>query len=375
MHSLSAALSAALFVAPFAAVVSVVAFVHELGHLLVGRWFGVRAETFSVGIGPELVGVTDRYGTRWRLSAIPVGGYVRFAGDRNAASAAGAAPESAAGKGGAAGLAAQPLPARAAIVAAGPAANVLAAILLFSGIAYFAGVTIVPARVGGVVPGGAAERSGFLPGDRIKSVDGRPAATFEDVANYVRLRAGEKIAFVIERAGRETTIVATPEAAALETPGGRVSVGRIGITASRDTVDVRTVRPSLAGALRAGFVRAWTVVGVTGDYASRIVTGRAAPDELAGPVGIARMSHAAASLGAAAFVELTALLSLSLALTNLLPVPMLDGGHLLFYAIEAARGRALSRRSQELGLRIGATLVLALVAAVTLNDLRRLFES
>ena len=264
----------------------------------------------------------------------------------------------------AASLAAQPLPARAAIVAAGPAANFVAAILAFAAIAYFVGETIVPPRVGGVVAGSPAEASGLRPGDLVKSVDGRPVAVFEDVANFVSLRPGQAITLVIERAGRDRAIVATPTLATSETPAGRAQIG-----------DVVTVRPGLVGALRFGFARCWTILAVTGDTVSRIATGRAAPDQFSGPVGIARMSHAAASLGIVAFIELAAILSLSLGLTNLLPVPMLDGGHLLFHAIEAARGRAVSRRSQEFGLRFGAALVLTLTLAVTVNDLRRLFES
>ncbi len=364
-------LSAALFIAPFAALVSIVAFVHECGHLIVARWFGVKAEVFSVGIGPELFGFTDRCGTRWRLAAIPIGGYVRFAGDRNAASV-GSAPADLTQR--AASLAAQPLPARAAIVAAGPAANFLAALLVFSGLAYFVGETIVPPRVGGVAAGSAAEAAGLRPGDLIKSLDGRPVAAFEDVVNFVSLRPGQAIAIKIERGGRDLTIIAKPALATVDTPAGRTRVGRLGITISRDSPDVRVVRPGLAGALSAGVARSWTIVAVTADYVGRIVTGRMAPDQFSGPVGIARMSHAAASLGGLALVELAAILSLSLGLTNLLPVPMLDGGHLMFYAIEAARGRALSRRAQEFSLRVGASLVLALMLAVTANDLRRLFE-
>jgi regulator of sigma E protease len=368
--------SAALFIAPFAVVVNFVSFVHECGHLLVGRWCGVKAEAFSVGMGPELFGFTDRYGTRWRLSAIPIGGYVRFASDRSAASAGegdGTARVDITQR--AASLAAQPLPARAAIVAAGPAANLVAAILAFAGLAYFVGETIVPPRVGGIVAGSAAEASGLKPGDLIESVDGRPVAAFEDIANFVSLRPGQPVSLAIERGGRDITIVATPILTTLDTPAGRTRIGRLGITVSRNDVGVVTVRPDLIGALQLGFVRCWTIVAVTGDYAGRMVMGRVAPDQFSGPIGIARMSHAAASLGGAAFIELTAILSLSLCLTNLLPVPLLDGGHLLFYGIEAVRGRPLSRRTQEFGLRVGASLMLMLVLIVTVNDVRRLFES
>jgi len=365
-------MSAALFVAPFALVVSVVTFVHEFGHLIVGRWLGVKSETFSIGFGPELFGVTDRYGTRWRVSAVPIGGYVRFAGDKIFVSGAGPV-EMMDRK--AAGLAAQPLPARAAIVAAGPVANFVAAILIFSGLSYFVGDLVVPPRVGGVVAGSPAEAAGLRPGDVIKSVDARPVAAFEDIVNFVSLRPGQRVTLAVERGGHEMTITAMPLLTNVDSPAGKVRVGRLGITISKDSEGVVTVRPDLAGAIRSGLAHSWSIVAVTSEYAGRILTGRLAPDQLSGPIGIARMSHGAALLGFVAFVQLAAIVSLSLGLTNLLPVPLLDGGHLLFYAIEAACGRPLGRRSQEWGLRVGAAMVLMLILFVTANDLRRLFET
>ncbi len=364
-------LSAVAYIAPFALFVSLVTLLHECGHLLVGRWLGVKAEVFSIGFGPELFGFVDRFGTRWRLSAAPVGGYVRFAGDRKAGEPqCGESPH-----GGAAGLAAQPLMARAAIVAAGPAANIVAAVLLFAAVAYMVGETIVPPRVGEVVAGGPAEAAGLRPGDLIRSLDGRPVAAFEDIINFVSLRPNEPVAIAIDRGGREMKIVATPTLTTVDTPAGRERVGRLGITISRNDAGVAIVRPGLLGALGSGLARSWSIVAVTGDYVGRIATGRLAPDQLSGPVGIARMSHTAASVGFVAFVQFAAVVSLSLGLTNLLPVPLLDGGHLLFYVLEAARGRPLGRRSQEFGLRAGLALVLMLMVFVTANDLRRLFES
>ncbi len=363
-------LSAVAYIAPFALVVSLVTLLHECGHLFVARWLGVKAEVFSVGFGPELFGFVDRFGTRWRLSAAPVGGYVRFAGDRRANEPQGAETPQAA-----ADLAAQPLMARAAIVAAGPAANIVAAVLLFAAVAYVVGETIVPPRVGGVVAGGPAEAAGLRPGDLIKSLDGRPVAAFEDIINFVSLRPSEPVAIAIDRGGREMKIVATPTLTTVDTPAGRERVGRLGITIARNDAGVAIVRPGLLGALGSGLARSWSIVAVTGDYVGRIATGRLAPDQLSGPVGIARISHTAASVGFVAFVQFAAVVSLSLGLTNLLPVPLLDGGHLLFYVLEAARGRPLARRSQEFGLRAGLALVLTLMVFVTANDLRRLFES
>ena len=220
-----------------------------------------------------------------------------------------------------------------------------------------------------------AERAGFQKGDLVKSIDGRSIETFPDMVNYISIRPNETMTFVIERAGHETTLFATPTLTVAATPFGPQRLGRVGISSSKDPKDFRTIPLGPLGAVRSGVVQCGTVVRMTGEYLSRLVVGRASPDQLSGPVRIAELTHVAASLGLSALVYIAGVLSLSLGLTNLLPVPMLDGGHLLFYAIEAVRGRALSRRAQEWGLRIGLAFVLALTLFVTANDLWRLFAA
>jgi regulator of sigma E protease len=205
----------------------------------------------------------------------------------------------------------------------------------------------------------------------IESINGRPIASFDDIVDIVTLRAGESLSFVVDRSGREMNLTATPALTSIDTPAGSQRAGRLGLAANSSSVQV--IYPTPLGALKDGLLDSWRLAAVTGDYVSRVVIGRSSPDQLSGPVRIAKMSGAAASLGFVALLKLAAILSLSLGLTNLVPIPMLDGGHLLFYAIEAARGRPLSRAAQTFGLRIGAALVVSLMLFVTFNDIRSLF--
>ena len=362
------------FVLPFFVVLGIIAFVHELGHFLVGRWCGARVEAFSIGIGPELVGRTDRHGTRWRLSAFPIGGYVRFAGDSNAASGTdNAALSQMSDEERRTTLAGLPLASRAATVAAGPFANFLMAFVIFSGLSYVNGQVIVRPLVDGVVAGSPAEKAGFQKGDEIRAVDGHAVTAFSDLVNFVSIRPGEAMTFKVERAREDLDIVATPASTVIDTIFGKQSVGRLGISASTAPQNVQIVALSPLGAMRAGLGQCVTVVGSTFDYLGRVFAGHASTDQLSGPVRIAQASASAASFGPMAFAFLLGLISLSIGLTNLLPVPILDGGHLVFYAIEALRGRPLGVRAQEIGLRIGAAFVLALMVLATFSDLRRLF--
>jgi len=361
------------FILPFIGVLAAIVFVHEFGHFAVGRACGAAAEVFSIGMGPEVLGFTDRAGVRWRLSAIPVGGYVRFRGDRNAASlpAGASSPVGAVEQNGT--LSGRPLLARAAIVVAGPVANIVFAIAVFSGLAYDYGLTSLEPRVGGIVAASAAERAGFEKGDVVKSAGGAQVTAFSDIVNAVTGRPGEPIAFIVERSGQDVRLVATPAMMTVETPFGAQRVGRLGLTASTDPADVRTTFPSALEAMRFGFSQSLAIVSASANYIGKLALGRVSAEQLSGPVGIVQMSHHAASHGFATLIDLAAMLSLSLGVMNLLPIPMLDGGHLLFYAIEAARGgRALSIRAQEYGLRAGAVFVLALTLLATINDLWRL---
>jgi regulator of sigma E protease len=373
---LSYAWSGIGYVAPFLFVLGIVVFVHEFGHFIVGRICGAQVKVFSLGMGPELIGLTDRHGTRWRLSAIPLGGYVKFAGDRNAASApdvaALAAIPDAERR---ASLAGQPLLRRAAIVGARPIANFLLGIIIFAGLVYVLGETKLLPRIENIAPDSPAERAGFQKGDIVKSVDNELIDSFSDIFRIVSIRADEVLTILVERDGRPVTLRAAPALTVVKTLVGPQRYGVLGLGASEDPDDLKTTFPTFPRALELGVAQCWSIVTRTVEYVSRVVAGRSPADQFSGTIQIARLSSAAASLGFATLLNLTAIISVSLGLMNLLPVPMLDGGHLLFYGIEAVRGKALSQRAQEFGLRIGLALVLMLVIFVTFNDIWQLAAS
>jgi regulator of sigma E protease len=365
------------YVVPFLAVLTVVVFVHELGHFLVGRWCGVGVSAFSIGFGPELFGWTDRHGTRWKLSAIPLGGYVKFAGDTNAASAPDhelLAHMSAAER--AVSFHHKPLWKRAAIVAAGPIANFLLAILLFAAITYVNGRQVLAPRVEAVQAGSAAERAGFQPGDLVISIDGRAMAGFGDMQRVISASAEEPLDFVVERGGREVSLTAVPDLKETTTPFGKQRIGLLGLQASRTPEDLKTVSYGLTASLNWGISETWYVIERTFTYLSRLITGRESADQLSGPIRIAQVSGQVASLGGVSgLISLVAVLSVSIGLINLFPIPLLDGGHLMFYAVEALRGKPLSDRAQEIGFRIGLAIVVMLMLFATWNDIVHLGSS
>ena len=365
------------YLIPFLIVLTVVVFIHELGHFLVGRWCGVGVNAFSIGFGPELVGFTDGHGTRWKLSAIPLGGYVKFAGDVNGASVPDAASLS------------QMSPAeravsfhhktvlqRAAVVAAGPIANFLLAIAIFAGITYVNGRQILAPRVDVVQAGSAAERAGFKPGDLVLAINGRSISSFTDMQRIVSASADDELSIAIDRDGREMTLTAVPDLKETETPFGKQRIGLLGLQASRGPDDLKLVKYGLLDSIRLGAMETWYVVERTFTYIGRLVVGRESADQLSGPIRIAQVSGQVATLGGTAgLVSLVAVLSVSIGLINLFPIPLLDGGHLLFYGIEALRGRPLSDRAQEIGFRIGLAIVVMLMLFATWNDIVHLGAS
>jgi regulator of sigma E protease len=357
---------------PFLFVLTVVVFVHELGHFLVARLCGVRVLTFSIGFGPEIAGFFDKSGTRWRFAAIPLGGYVKFLGDENAASApdhealAALRPDERR-----ASFAGQPVAKRAAIVAAGPFANFVLAIVVFAAIFMFSGRLEMAPIVDRLQPGSAAEVAGFLPGDKIVSIDGTPIRTFSDMQRIVSGSAGVTLEIEVERDGARVPLTATPQLREIQDGfGGTQRIGVLGI--SRSTADSKVVTVQRYGffdAVALGAEETWFVVTRTGQFLAGLVAGRESADQLGGPLRIAQVSGQVATAGVAALFNLVAVLSVSIGLLNLVPIPMLDGGHLLFYAVEALRGRPLSERAQEMGLRIGLALVLMLMLFATWNDI------
>ncbi len=369
----------AFYIVPFVVVLSVVVFFHEFGHFIVGRWCGVQVDAFSIGFGPELFARVDRHGTRWRVAAIPLGGYVKFHGDANAASAPDAeSVESMPEAERAVTFAAQPVWERAAIVFAGPFANFILAIAIFAALFSFYGRTVLTPRIGSVVAGGAGEKAGFMPGDLVLTIDGVGIPSFAKVQEIVSVSADAQLHFVVRRGDRDVSIAATPAWKEVEGGAGKVRIGMLGLKASTAPADVRTERYGPVEAIGAGVSETWQVVRRTGSYIGGLIAGRERADQLSGPIGIAELSgnmaQAAAKVGLAPFFNLIAILSVSVGLLNLMPVPLLDGGHLLFFGIEAIRGRALNERAQEIAFRVGLAMVGTLMIFSTYNDLSRLIQ-
>jgi regulator of sigma E protease len=357
-------------VLPFLFVLTVVVFFHEFGHFLVARRCGVKIDAFSIGFGPELFGFYDRHGTRWRIAAIPLGGYVRFHGDDSAASTPDHATldrMSAAER--KVSFFHKPVAQRAAIVAAGPIANFLLAIAIFAGIFTIFGKSESPARVHSIAPNSVAAIAGFKEGDLVLTIDGSKIETFSDMQRIVTISPGQTLVFVVERDDTQLTLSAVPALEEHKDRFGNVyRLGRLGITGVLDA-------PKPVGLLQAlgfGAAESWFVVDRTLSYIGGVIVGRESADQLGGPLRIAQISGQVASVGFAELLNLTALLSVSIGLLNLFPIPLLDGGHLLFYGIEAIRGRPLSEKAQEVGFRIGLAIVVMLMIVATWNDILHL---
>ncbi len=361
------------YVIPFLFVLTIVVFFHELGHFLVARWAGVKVLTFSLGFGPELFGFNDRHGTRWKVSAIPLGGYVKFFGDDTEASTpssellAGMTAEERAGS-----FHHKKVGPRAAIVAAGPIANFLLAIVIFTCLFFF-GKPSTTARVDKVEANSAAAAAGFQVGDVVTAINGKVIGSFTDMQRVVGINPGEQLTFNIKRGETSIVLRGTPELREVKDSFGNThKLGVLGITRATAPGDVVTERVDPASALWLGIKETWFVVDRTLAYIGGVFTGREAADQVGGPLRIAQISGQVATMGLAALIHLAAVLSISIGLLNLFPVPLLDGGHLLFYAVEAVRGRPLSERAQEMGFRIGLGLVLMLMVFATYNDILHL---
>jgi regulator of sigma E protease len=365
------------YVIPFLFVLTIVVFFHELGHFLVARWAGVKVLTFSLGFGPELAGFNDRHGTRWKISAIPLGGYVKFFGDDTEASTPSAetlsrmTAEERAGS-----FHHKKVGPRAAIVAAGPIANFLLAIVIFTCLFTFFGKPSTTARVDKIESGSAAAAAGFQVGDVVIAIDGTQIGSFSDMQRIVGTHAGDKLTFTVKRGTGTVELTGTPELREVKDPFGNMHrIGVLGITRQTAAGDVVTERVDPATAFWLGVKETWFVVDRTLAYIGGVFAGREAADQVGGPLRIAQISGQVATIGLAALVHLAAVLSISIGLLNLFPVPLLDGGHLLFYAVEAVRGRPLSERAQEMGFRIGLGLVLMLMVFATYNDILHLAAS
>ena len=358
---------------PFVIVLGIVVFIHEMGHFLVARMHGVAIEAFSIGFGPEIAGFHDKHGTRWRIAWVPLGGYVKFLGDENAASMpsqeAGAhvSPEERARM-----FQFKPVSARALVVAAGPFANFVLALVIFSGLFMAYGKTVIEPRVDEVVAESPAERAGFQPDDLILSIDGDEVESFQEMVRIVGLRAEQPLDMVVERNGERLNLTVTPELVETESRFGSAKIARIGIRGSGERSDVitKTYGPVEAVGQSVQETYFWMKQPII--FIGELIGGRASADQLGGPVRIAQMSKEVASIGIPELLRWTAIISISIGLINLFPIPVLDGGHLVFYGIEAIRGKPLNEKAQEIGFRIGMALVLMLMVFVTWNDVMQL---
>jgi regulator of sigma E protease len=332
---------------------------------------------FSIGFGPEIIGFNDRHGTRWKIAAIPLGGYVKFYGDENAASVPDTDQlaamseqqrrESFFHKG---------VGARAMIVAAGPIANFILAIVIFAAVFMFYGKQSTTARVDTVQPESAAAAAGFKPGDVVLAINGRKIESFSDMQRLVSTSAGETLIMEVDRGGQLLTLKATPALKEIKDSFGNTHrIGVLGISRSMAPDDLKLHPVGPLDAVAMGVTETWFVVERTLAYIGGVIVGREAADQLGGPIRIAQVSGQVAIAGLVPLIHLAAVLSVSIGLLNLFPIPLLDGGHLLYYAVEAVRRRPLSERAQEFGFRIGLAIVLMLMLYATFNDIKHLWTS
>lgn len=384
------------YIVPFLLVLTFIVTIHELGHFLVARAFGVKVDRFAIGFGRPLFSRVDRSGIEWRLGWIPAGGYVKFSGDLDASSV----PDQA-------GLAElrqrvvahegpaavrdyyhfKPVWQRALIVAAGPVANFILAITVFAILFMTMGAQMTPARVGQVQAGSPAAVAGFQPGDLITAVNGRAIEDSSEVTRAVMLSSGDPLRFTVERGGGQVQLTATPQRRTENDPiAGRIQVGRIGVLLEARREDVRHVRYGPLEAVGAGAKQTIDVIGSTVTYLGRLLTGRESGDQLSGPIGIAKASGSLTNMAVQAnpdptatalnlgltLINLAAILSIGIGFLNLLPIPVLDGGHLVFYAYEAVARRPVAARFQEAGYRVGLALLAGFMLFATWNDLQKL---
>ena len=360
------------FIPPFLAVLLVIVFVHELGHYLVARWNGVAVQTFSIGFGPEVIGFTDKRGTRWRLSWIPLGGYVRFLGDMNVSSSLAdddliktLTPEQRRQL-----FVNKSVWQRIAVVLAGPVANILFTLLVLYALLLGYGRYTLPPVIDDVTIGSVAAEAGLESGDRVLRVDGYEVRGFEDFQRLISTAPERQVTITVARRDATEIIRLVPEATVItDRFGNEHRVGRIGVSSNVDPDEIELYRPDPIAAVGMAFEEVLFILDRTADFIGDFFVGRGDVDQLGGPVKVAQVSGQVASLGLVALINLMALLSLNIGVFNLLPIPLLDGGHLAYYAVEAVRGRPLSQRVQEIGYRFGLAIVFSLMVFTFINDL------
>ena len=362
--------SVAGYIVPFLIVLTIVVFFHELGHFLVARWCGVAVKAFSVGFGPEIFGFTDRHGTRWKLSAIPLGGYVKFLGDMTEAGGTDrSALDGLSSDERKEAFVSKSVAARAAIVAAGPIANFVLAVAIFTAIYSVYGRQVTEARVDAIVVGSPAERAGFQQGDIVRAIDGVEIGNFADLQRIVGISADTELQVIVERGGSLVTLSARPERQEIEDRfGNKQRIGMLGISRATTAENVITERYSVPQAAVLAVQDTWFVVHRTIAFLGDLIAGRESTDQLGGPIKIAQISGQVAELGFLPLINLAAFLSISIGLINLFPIPILDGGHLAFYLIEAVRGRPLPDHIQEMSFRLGFAALMLLMLFTVWQD-------
>jgi regulator of sigma E protease len=357
------------YILPFLAILTVLVFVHELGHYSVARWAGVKVEVFSIGFGPEIFGWTAASGTRWKFSAIPLGGYVKMFGDADPAStrAEGLAEMSESDKSLA--FHHKPLRDRALIIAAGPAANFVFAIVLLTAMFISAGQPYAPAIIDKIVPDSAAEQAGLQINDRVIALDGVEITRFEDMRRLIMDNPGVRLPITVERAGTTVSLSVTPAISEnVDRFGNKHRIGLLGVNSQT----VETLRLGPVAAVGEAVNETYSLVTRTLTSLGQIISGSRTAEELGGPLRIAQMSGAVAQTGWLQTIWFMAILSVNLGLINLFPIPVLDGGHLLFHAVEATLGRPVGEKVMEYANLTGLTLVLGLMVFVTWNDLTQM---
>lgn len=355
-----------LYLVGFLLVLGPLVFVHEYGHYIVGRWCGVKADAFSIGFGRKIVGWTDRRGTEWKIGWLPLGGYVQFAGDRDAVSQPDAGWQNLPDAERSHTFPAQPVWKRALIVLAGPLTNFLFAILIFAAFNMTYGVPTTPPVISEVQPKSAADEAGLRSGDRIAAINGQPMATFDDVRLAIGPDLGAPAILGIERGSDRLEVSLRPRIISeTDAFGNKTQRAIIGVLPGPPVL--KPVGPVAAVDAAAGLT--WDMVRLTGKVLGQFLTGQRSIKEMGGPLGIAKQSGEQAALGAAALIFFIAFVSINLGFINLLPLPMLDGGHLLFYAYEAIRRRPAPAEAQEWAFRFGFLAIVTLMLVVTFNDL------
>ena len=360
----------------FLLVLTLVVFIHELGHFLVARWCGVAVKAFSIGFGPEIYGFYDRHGTRWRFAWIPLGGYVKFIDDDNPTSqraSRGEKPLTADERAGA--FQSKSVGVRAAVVVAGPVANFLLAIVLYAGLNAVVGVRVLPAYVDAVVANSPAARAGFMPGDKIVAIGNNKIEKFDDLQRIVGSNAGQELTFTVERAGQTLALKATPNVDEQKDALGRTfRRGLIGIQRSISPDKVSTKAVSIPEAIVLGVTETYGNITQALSGIGDIITRKQSADQMGGPIMMAEVTAKVAELGIDPMLRWIAFISANIGFLNLLPIPILDGGHLMFYAYEAVRGKPAGERLQQMGFQVGLALLMMLMVFVNFNDIMNVWR-